>query len=166
LLRHTEHEYRIVSDARRERNLEIFSVDEVVSVTTGSLAELRYEPYFSFRHGDTRPGKQAFWHARRREPGWHSNGRTSEQRDPRPQRSGEQTAEHRGTDMYLSVMDLSGRPVTPDVEALTVRLTCSNRDLPSMLPFGTGALELELEGGGPIRRVVALEKPSPSLPPP
>ena len=50
---------------------------------------------------------------------------------------------------------------------LTVRLTCSNRDLPYHLPFGGGeGNDFELDGGGPIRRLFARERPTPSLPPP
>jgi type VI secretion system protein ImpG len=146
LLKHTDYEYLIVPDARRHRSLEIFSVDEVVSTTAGSSAITRYEPFFSFRHNDTRGGKETLWHATRRETPWRKEG---------------------GTDVYLSLLDLSGKPLVPDVEALTVRLTCSNRDLPSHLPFGSGeANDFELEGGGPIRRIIAREKPTPSLPAP
>jgi type VI secretion system protein ImpG len=68
--------------------------------------------------------------------------------------------------MALTLLDLSGSPVVPDTEALTVRLTCSNRDLPSLLPFGGEASDFELEGGGPIKRILAREKPTPSIPPP
>jgi type VI secretion system protein ImpG len=146
LLKHTDYEYFIVPDARRHRSMEIFSVDEVVSTTAGSSTITRYEPFFSFRHNDTPSSKQALWHATRRDAPWRKEG---------------------GTDVYLSLLDLSGKPLVPDVEALTVRLTCSNRDLPSHLPFGSGETsDFELEGGGPIRRIIAREKPTPSLPAP
>jgi type VI secretion system protein ImpG len=151
LLKHTDYEYLIVPDARRHRSMEIFSVDEVVSTTAGSSTVTRYEPFFSFRHNDTRGSKQALWHATRRDAPWRKEG---------------------GTDVFLSLLDLSGKPTIPDVEALTLRLTCSNRDLPSYLPFGSGETgedkrgDFELEGGGPIRRIIAREKPTPSLPAP
>jgi type VI secretion system protein ImpG len=146
LLKHTDYEYFIVPDARRHRSMEVFSVDEVVSTTASSSTVTRYEPFFSFRHSDARNGKQTLWHAARRDAPWRKEG---------------------GTDMYLSLLDLSGKPLVPDVEALTVRLTCSNRDLPSHLPFGSGETnDFELEGGGPIRRIIAREKPTPSLPAP
>jgi type VI secretion system protein ImpG len=145
LLRHTEFEYPIVADARRQRNMEIFSVDEVVSASREAGGLTRYEPFFSFRHNDTRSSKQAFWSVVRRPAAWRKDG---------------------GTDMALTLLDLSGSPVVPDTEALTVRLTCSNRDLPSLLPFGGEASDFELEGGGPIKRILAREKPTPSIPPP
>lgn len=143
LLKQTEYEYPIVPDARRRGNLEVFSVEEVVSVAPETGVTIRYEPFFSFRHGDDRKRKQAFWHATRRQAPWRQDG---------------------GTDMYLTLADLSGRPVVPDAEAITARLLCSNRDLPSRLPFSPDAVSFQLTGGGPVQRVVVLEKPTPSLP--
>jgi type VI secretion system protein ImpG len=52
------------------------------------------------------------------------------------------------------------------LEALTVRTTCTNRDLPSRLPFGNEAGDFELEGAAPIKRIVALVKPTDTLRPP
>ena len=45
-----------------------------------------------------------------------------------------------------------------DVDTLTVRTTCTNRDLPSRLPFGNEAGDFELEGAAPIKRIVALRQ--------
>ncbi|MCX6625599.1 MAG: type VI secretion system baseplate subunit TssG, partial [Acidobacteria bacterium] len=70
-----------------------------------------------------------------------------------------------GSEMFISLVDLSGRPVQPDLDTLTMRLTCSNRDLPSRLPFGNEAGDFELEEGASIRSVVALRKPTMPLRP-
>ena len=64
--------------------------------------------------------------------------------------------------MFLSLVDLAQRPVEPGVDSLTVRLTCTNRDLPSRLPFGNEAGDFELEGALPVKRIVALIKPTPA----
>jgi len=141
LLKHTEYEYRIVPDARR-RSIEVFSVDEVVSSTPGSSEVVHYAPYFSFRHSDEHSRKQAFWYAQR-----HDSESVN------------------GSMVYLTLVDLSGKKVVPDVEAITPRLTCSNGDLPSRLPFGSEAGDFELEGGGPIRTIKALERPTSMVPP-
>ena len=97
-----------------------------------------FEPFYSFRHGAARDNKQAFWHAARR-----PSGRRNDE----------------GTEMFISLVDLSGRSIRPDAEALTVRTTCTNRDLPSRLPFGNDAGDFELEGAAPIKRIVALPNP-------
>ena len=57
-------------------------------------------------------------------------------------------------------------PVQPDADTLTVRTTCTNRDLPSRLPFGNDAGDFELEGGAAIKRIVALKKPTSAIRPP
>jgi type VI secretion system protein ImpG len=68
--------------------------------------------------------------------------------------------------MYVSLVELSGRPIKPNVEALTVRTICTNRDLPARLPFGNDQGDFELEGAAPVRRIVALIKPTDTLRPP
>jgi type VI secretion system protein ImpG len=71
-----------------------------------------------------------------------------------------------GTDVFLSLIDLSGRPLVPNVDTLTVRCTCTNRDLPSRLAFGNEAGDFEIEGFSTIKKIIALRKPTPSIAPP
>ena len=47
-----------------------------------------------------------------------------------------------------------------------MRLSCTNRDLPSRVPFGSEDGDFELEGATAISRIVALRKPTPTLRPP
>ncbi|MGH9761502.1 MAG: type VI secretion system baseplate subunit TssF, partial [Blastocatellia bacterium] len=57
-------------------------------------------------------------------------------------------------------------PYVPPVDTLTVRVTCTNRDLPAKLPFGGVEGDFETETSGPVSRVRCLKKPTPSLRPP
>ncbi len=139
------HEYPIVPDVRRRHALEVFSVEEVVSASPQSQEVTRYEPFFSYRHAQAREQKQMFWHVSRRA----SSKRGDE-----------------GTDMYLATVDRSGHPISANVETLTVRCLCTNRDLPARLPFGSEAGDFEIEGLPSIRRIVALKKPTPTQRPP
>ncbi len=52
------------------------------------------------------------------------------------------------------------------MDAVTARLTCFNADLPSRLPFGSDDGDFELDGGGPIKRITALVKPTSVVEPP
>ena len=144
LLEHTKYEYPVIPDVSRRGALEIFSVDDVVSVNPQSQEVTRYEPFYSYRHSSQRDKKQAFWHAVRR-----PSGRRNDE----------------GTEVFVSLVDLTGRPIQPNVEALTVRTTCTNRDLPVRLPFGNESGDFELEGAAPVRRIVALIKPTDTLRP-
>ncbi len=71
-----------------------------------------------------------------------------------------------GTEVSISLVDLSARPLMPDVDTLTLRITCTNRDLPARLPFGNEAGDFDLLGGTAIKRIVALRKPTNSVRPP
>jgi type VI secretion system protein ImpG len=68
--------------------------------------------------------------------------------------------------MYISLVDRSGRTAFPDLDTLTVRTTCTNRNLPARLPFGNEDGDFELEGGANIKSIVALTKPTLPLRPP
>jgi type VI secretion system protein ImpG len=68
--------------------------------------------------------------------------------------------------MYLSLVDTSGQAVRTGSETLTVRCTCSNRDLPARLPFGNENGDFDLEGGSAIKRITALRKPTDTIRPP
>src|SRR6516164_5404763 len=53
-----------------------------------------------------------------------------------------------------------------DYDTVTVRCTCTNRDLVTRLPFGSEAGDFEMTGGAAIKRIVALHKPTRTLRPP
>ncbi|MBY0229072.1 MAG: type VI secretion system baseplate subunit TssF [Gemmataceae bacterium] len=140
----TEYETRIVPDARRPLAHEVHSV-EGVAVTSESGEEREFAPFFSVRHGAADEGS-AFWQASRR-----------------PAETGE--ASDRGTEVWLSLVDLSARPAF-QAGTLHVEAVCLNRDLPERLPFGGGEPRLHLtEGGGLVSRAEALLKFTPTLRP-
>jgi type VI secretion system protein ImpG len=145
LLDGTKYEHPVIPDVRRRRMMEVYSIDEVVSTRPDSPDVIRYEPFFSYRHGAFRDSGKAFWHARRR-----PSGKLNDQ----------------GTEVSISLVDLTGQPTDPDADTATVRCTCTNRDLPSRLPFGREEGDFELEGNPAVNRIVALGKPTGTVRPP
>jgi len=145
LMEQKRFEYRIVSDARREEALDIFSIDEVVGVLSGSSETFPYHPFYSYRHSAAGGSSQTFWYSNRKLSGWRSN---------------------KASDVYITFVDLTGATKTPDKDTVTIRLTCSNGELPSRLPFGNEEGDFQLSTGGPINRIVALTKPTEALQPP
>jgi type VI secretion system protein ImpG len=139
------YEYPVIPDVRRANALEIFSVDEVVTIAPATHELIRYEPFYSFGHSAAGERRQTFWLANRRQ---------SARRDDD------------STEIFLSMVDLSTRLVRPDADTITVKTTCTNRDLPSRLPFGNENGDFELEGGAAIKRIVALKKPTSTVRPP
>jgi type VI secretion system protein ImpG len=140
-----KYEYPLTPDVRRPYATEVYSVDEVSCINTGTQEVTTFEPFYALRHSTQRRGEKCFWTARRR-PSTRPNDE--------------------GTDMFLSLVDLSLRPISPDGNILSIRTTCTNRDLPSRLPFGNEDGDFELEGASTLKRVVALRKPTPAVRPP
>jgi type VI secretion system protein ImpG len=144
LLEQTRFEHMVLPDVRRRNAMEIFSIDEVVSVSPDRREVKNFEPFYSHRHG-REARNQAFWYASRR-PSTRANDS--------------------GTEMFLSLVDSSGATSRSGNDTLTVRCTCTNRDLPSRLPFGNDAGDFEIEGGSAVKRILTLRKPTATLRPP
>jgi len=132
-------EYPVVPDVRRPYSVEIFSVEDVTGIDSSNQKIRTFEPLYSLRHFAKREDRSCFWMARRR----------------LSTRPGDD-----GTDIYLSLVDLSLLTAQPDATVVSVRTLCTNRDLPARLPFGNQDSDFEMEGAGPMRRIVALRKPT------
>ena len=141
-LSHLQNEYRVIPDVGRQRVMEVYSVDEVTSARPDDERPTVYQPFYSIRHARAASAGQLFWHASRRPS---------------------QRQEDEGTEVFLTFVDLSFRPLVPEAETLTVRTTCSNRDLPGRLPFGNPDGDFHLEGAGVFSAIRSLRKPTPSL---
>jgi len=144
LVDQTRYQYPIVPDARRRQTMEVYSVDEVVSTDPETHQTIAYQPLYSQRHA-VQESSPAYWYVSRRPSA----------------RKGDE-----GRDVFLSLVDLSARAVQLDYDAVTVRCTCTNRDLVSRLPFGSESGDFEMAGEAAIKRIVALHKPSPTQRPP
>jgi type VI secretion system protein ImpG len=145
LLDQRKYEYQIKPDIRRPAAVEVFSIDEVGSIDADTREVVTYRPFYSYRQETGVAGNECYWIATRR-----VSNRLNDD----------------ASDMYVSLVDRSGRTAFPDQDTLTVRTTCTNRNLPARLPFGNEDGDFELEGGANIKSIVALTKPTLPLRPP
>ena len=141
-LDHTQLEYKIIPDARRPVGFEVYSVDQVVGSTpTGEKQE--YLPFYGLKH-QHEDGDHPFYMASRR-----------------PAKLGYEERDE-GTDVFLNLVDLKFNPNIPDSRALTIHLTCSNRDQPAKLPYNLEQPNLQCVDGAPpcskIRCITQLTK--------
>ena len=144
LLDQYKHEYQVIPDIRRPGAMEVYSVDEVTTIDSATRRIIEYRPFHSYRH-DPDSTAEYFWIATRRE----SNRLDDD-----------------ASDVYLSLVDRAMRALAPGKDTLTVRTTCTNRDLPSQLPFGNKNGDFEIEGNAPVKRIVSLTEPTRTLHPP
>jgi type VI secretion system protein ImpG len=139
------YEYRIVPDVAYPDGMEVYSVDQVTSVDPIAGVTTEYLPFYSLRHGISLEGTRDFWYAARRPS----------------TRPGD-----RGTDVYLSPVNLDFDPSRPSDPTLVVRTTCTNRELPAVLQQAGERLIFDLEAAAPLSRILCVQSPSLPLRPP
>ncbi len=145
---HTRLEYQIVADTRRPLGYEVYSVDKVIASTpTGDKKE--FLPFYGLKHEHQDRQHHAYWFASRRHAKLNHVDRDE------------------GTDVFLSLVDLQFNPNIPDDRTLVIETTCSNRDLPSKLPFNREQPKLQcVNAAPPCERIRCLTQPSATIRPP
>jgi len=139
-LTHFDSHYRVVPDARRPKAHEVYSIQSVKGVSsTGHMIDV--EPFYSFRHANPERNR-AFWHASRIE--WLSDDELE-----------------RGTELNIAFVDMDFQPLTPGRWTLDIDTLCTNRNLPSRMPFGGGQPRFQLEVAGSLAPIRCLKKLTP-----
>ena len=139
-LAYTSADYPLLADGSHAGAYEIHSIDAVRLVREGTGTVTPFDPLYA--PGDAgRAGAAHYWIARRD----HTTAGVSP-----------------GHEMRIALVDGDFRPLDAAGATLSTELTCTNRDVPSRLPYGQPQGDLrsdELSGLAPIRM---LRKPSPS----
>jgi type VI secretion system protein ImpG len=135
-------EYPVVTDSEHPDGYEIYSVDQVYHRTqTGE--EIRFEPFYSFRHQDSDAGKR-FWFAKRRPAGKFMD---------------------RGTEVDIHFTDANFNPAAPAQDIALASVTCLNRDLPNRLRENLDAWRLESKGMVVPADIMVIRAPTATLRP-
>lgn len=140
---HAAAQYPVVANSRNAYAFEVFSVDSVQLIKQtpqgDSVSEVR--PFYSLKHGASPEKNGRYWALRRDEMvGLKSPGYETE----------------------ISIVDVDFNPALPETDTLSLELTCTNRNLPSMLTYGLAGGDLFLEGGALVKQINFLRKPSAS----
>lgn len=134
-LTHTQHEYPVIPDTRLHNAAEVVSIDRVRRVRKiGGIDQVATcQPFFEPR-GEQDP-HTSFWIARRRNQG-------------------------DATAMSIRVVDRDLELIDGNSDTLSIGLTCSNRDVPLMLPFGGDRGEFNFPANSVINDIRCLRKPT------
>jgi type VI secretion system protein ImpG len=142
-------EHHVVPDRNRPMDFEIYTIDHMVGIGSGGESLVEIKPLYSTDHHG-RDGEGRAYYTVQRRPRLAS---------ARQQRSGART-NYLGSECFVSIVDSQQRDLSGDIRQLDTHATCTNRDLPVGLSFGKSKLELELEGGAPVRAVHCLAGPT------
>lgn len=145
-LTHASSSYPVVADGRNAAAYEVYSIDSVklVRQTEHGDTVVSFQPFYSLKHGQTPQRNAHYWVMRR-------NAEAVE-RSP-------------GYEAEISVIDADFNPLVTQSETLSLALTCTNRDLPTLLSFGQSGGDLFVEGNSQASRIRLLRRPSATLRP-
>lgn len=128
-LTETQVEYRVVPSYRTVTGMEVHSIESVTASRPDGEGDITFLPFHQPSHRVETSEKDRYWHLSRR--------RRVEARD-----DGD-----RGTEVFLTIVDLQSRPSPADEWTLHVRTLCCNRDLVSQI-----GVQSKLNfGGGPVQ---------------
>lgn len=142
-LNRTKSAYPVVADSRRAYATELYRINSVRKVEKSAQGEVivDYQPMFSLRHAESLEEHGRFWHLKRNE----DVARLSP-----------------GYEYEISIIDFDFDPLDDKVETLSIELSCTNRDLPSQLPYGLPGGDLFVEGGSVAKEIRLLRRPTPT----
>jgi type VI secretion system protein ImpG len=129
-LDHSQLEYQVVADARRPIGYEVYSINKVTASNSSGERHV-FLPFYGVNHQHQDNKHHAFWYAVRRNAKLNNFERDE------------------GTDVFLNLVDLDFNPNIPDDRTLLIDTTCSNRDLPSKLPYNLDQPKLQCVNGAP-----------------
>lgn len=136
-LTHTHSEYALRPDQLPGHAGDIYSVDTVHLVGGDGGASLKpYTPFYSLRHGAAARGQ--YWLLRRDD---------------------ELAGSQPGHEHSIAFVDRDFSPNDDGSGAMSIRLTCSNRDLPAALQYGLPGGDLRTESGAGAYPIRLLRKP-------
>ncbi len=139
-----KYEYRVIPDVHRQSGTEIYSIDDLVTVDPKTNQSKQFSPFYSTRHTYGEKTEKSFWYGKREDS---------------------QRENDEGTEMYVSLVDTDFNPRIPAADVITVKTTCTNRDLPARLPFGGKDGDFEVEGATLLSKVRCLTKPTETIRP-
>jgi len=128
-------EYSVLAHPAQASAYEVYSVDRVHMVRqlgkACSMTEFR--PFYSLRHGESDAHKGRYWIMR------HDDALA---------------VASPGHEKVISLVDAGCTPLLDEQIALSVDMTCTNRDLPCLLKCGSPGGDLSIPGGaqGPVIR--------------
>jgi len=149
----TRHEYHVVPDRSRPMDFEVHDVIEVEGKGGLDQAARRLAPFYASPESATRHPDGAFY---------------TTLRQPRllaeSQRRKGTRSSYVGSEVFLSLVDAKDVPYSPDLKQLSVKVRCTNRDLPLHLTTGQGRTDFSLQSGGPVQSVRCVAGPTAPAP--
>ena len=143
------HDYHVVVDRTRPIDFEVYAIESVTGFGSGGVqAQREFLPLYAAFHHES--AQHAAYFCQQREP----RLLTEEQK-----RRGTRTS-YVGSEVFISLVDPEEAPYADELRQLSVRVLCTNRDLPLQMPIGLGKTDFTLDSAAPVTAVRVLKGPT------
>jgi len=134
-------EYAVLAHPTHAAAYEVYSVDRVhmVQQRGKAFSTIEFHPFYSLRHGEIDARKGRYWVLRHDE--------TLAVTSP-------------GHEKTITLVDADGEALVVEKTALSIDLTCTNRDLPCMLKSGVAGNDLSIPGAAQGATIRFLRRPT------
>lgn len=134
-------EYSVLAHPTHAAAYEVYSVDRVhmVQQRGKAFSTIEFRPFYSLRHGENDAPKGRYWILRQDET---------------------LAATSPGHEKTITLVDANGEPLAVEQTALSIDLTCTNRDLPCLLRSSAAGGDLFIPGAAQGTTIRFLRRPT------
>lgn len=142
------YEHHVVADRTRPMDFEIYDVESVTGHGVGAESQREFLPFYAAFHAEE-TARQAYF-TLQRTPRLHSTTQLT-----RGARSS-----YLGSEVFIALVDANEAPYPDALRQLSLKVLCTNRDLPLQMPVGQGKTDLTLDSTAPVLGIRVLKGPS------
>lgn len=142
-INHQQQKYHVVGDVHHPAHYEIYQLKSLSIIREDTAQKQSLSavvPFFSMNHVGDQSAK-TYYHLSRNQ---------------------DADIKATGYDYQLTLVDFQFKPAEVQADFLSMDLLCTNRQLPSLIPFGLPGGDLVQDNNGPCRQVRFLRKPTPT----
>jgi type VI secretion system protein ImpG len=148
-------EFHVLVDRTRPTDFEVHSILEVTGYGASEDREQEFQPFYGLK---TRGGGRS-------NTGYYALRRRKRVLSSRQRREGLRTS-YIGHEAFLTLVDTNAAPYATDLQQLGIKVLCTNRDLPLLMPLGVGDSDFTMDIGAPVRSINCLAGPTKPRPSP
>lgn len=150
-----ETEYHVVPDRTRPLDFEVHSVTSVLGYDKSLDSVSPFAAFYDLTDEEIHEAElnQKYFTLRR----------TYRKLSHRQKRRGPRTS-YVGSEVFITIVDGRNAPYSKDLGQLDLRLLCTNRDLPLMMPIGKKESDFNLDTGAPVKTIRCIAGPTEPMP--
>lgn len=146
--------FHVLPDRTRPLDFEVHSILEVRGHGRSDEDEVEFLPFYASRDAGKRHDRIAYFTAERQPRVLSSHQRKVGSR-----------ASYVGSEVFISLVDVENAPYSSELKQLSVKTTCTNRDLPLQIAVGRGSTDFTIESGAPVEAIRCVAGPTRPRPP-